>query len=150
MIDDYPFGTLRRVKIEQVHSTTRMAFSRLEFSTNPGGDYFADRLIAQLDARVYAAKQPPAKVNAKRTYQYEVPRTWWDHWKLAHAESWYARWWIKRHPARMLIKGIAIHVEVPIDPAIAFPDAPMPAGRYGEPVYMLVVDEPEWTLDGEG
>lgn len=155
--DNYPFGpgTLRQVRLEEMrvvqrHRVSPLAFARLDASVDAlPGDRLAQQLVAKLEARVYAAKQPPTKVDARRTYTYEVPRTWWDHWKIAHTDAWYARRWIKRHPARMLTKVLNIHVEVPINPAIAFPDAPIPASRYGEPICMIVTDEPNWTLDGD-
>lgn len=152
--DDNPFGSneLRTLRIEEFRVAQRVGvsryFARLETSIDPGTAVMG-QLIARLEARVYAAKQPPTKVDARRTYIYKVPHTWWDHWKLDHADTWYARAWVKRHPARMLTKVLHVHVEVPINPAIAFPDAPIPASRYGEPICMVVTDTPDWTLDGD-
>jgi hypothetical protein len=152
--DDYPFGGLRQVRLDEIRVGQRMrvstAFARLDLSIdeNPS-DLIAGQLTAKLEARVYAAKQPPTKVDARRTYTYDVPRTWWDHWKIAHTGVWYAKWWINRHPARMLTKTLNVHVAVPINPAIAFPDAPIPASRYGEPICMVIVDEPSWDLEAD-
>jgi hypothetical protein len=154
MIDDYPFGSIRQVRLDELRLVQRgsisRAFARLDLSMDEGpSELITGQLIARLEARVYAAKQPPAKVDARRTYTYEAPRTWWDHWKIEHAEAWFTKWWVKRHPARMLTKTLNVHVEVPINPAIAFPDWPMPTSRYGEPVCMVVMDEPQWDLDGD-
>lgn len=152
--DDYPFGAIRQVRLDEIRVGQRMristAFARLDLSVDESpSDFAAAHLVAKLEARVYAAKQPPTKIDARRSYSYEVPRTWWDHWKLDHADTWYAKWWVRRHPARMLTKVMNVHVEVPINPAIAFPDAPMPASRYGEPICMVIVDEPIWSLEGD-
>lgn len=55
-----------------------------------------DRLVILLRARIYGEQLPPVT----RSHTIQVPADWRQHWKEAHAGSWWASWWVRRHPPR--------------------------------------------------
>lgn len=145
-------GGFRQVPLEEIRVGTRHRVSPVAkfltaFSTEVVVDRVGRDLVAKLEARILASKAPPTKVDAERTFTYQVPRTWRDQWKIEHADRWYARRWVRHRPARMTTKYLHLRVEVPINPAVAFPDAGVRAPRLGEPVYVLLPDPPDWTID---
>lgn len=56
-----------------------------------------DRLAVLLEARIYGEKLPPVT----KTHTIEIPADWRQHWKRDHADVWWARWWVRRHPPRL-------------------------------------------------
>lgn len=65
-----------------------------------------DEMILTLEARVLREGLPPEHVTATETVRttsvHVGPATWRDFWKLTHGHRWWARWWVRRHPARVI------------------------------------------------
>lgn len=68
-------------------------------------EVFADAVYA-LEAHVLKETLPPEHITGRTIAQtvtvHVGPATWWDFWKLTHGHKWWARWWVKRHPARVI------------------------------------------------
>lgn len=61
----------------------------------------ADDMIVRLRAWVLKYKLPGHTVNKRLTVHWEVPATWWDHFKADHADSWWLGWLVRWRPAQM-------------------------------------------------
>lgn len=68
-----------------------------------------------------------------REFTFEFPATWRDHWKRDHATRWYARWIVRRWPARMTVHRNVIDFKQ----YAAYPLADLPVAppdEFGYPV----------------
>lgn len=65
-----------------------------------------DDMIFSIQARVLTEDLPPARIEDSTVIEFEVapprPATWRDFWKLAHGHRWPVRWWVRRHPPRLV------------------------------------------------
>lgn len=72
-------------------------------------------LAVRLTAEVLTDQLPPKTVEQTRVVEFETPATWWQHWKLDHATSWYAGWLVRRRPVRMRRENRALTLSVNLE-----------------------------------
>jgi hypothetical protein len=91
-------------------------------------DFLADQLVARLKLNLLAG----TLVNERQTHHFEVPATWWQHWKHDHQGSWYARRFVAWRGIRYTATGITAHYRQ----NAALPQARLPLQdkRLGYPV----------------
>lgn len=112
-------GTLDASRLHHVAGTVDLS-TRL--------DRVAERLAMRLKADVLAEQLPPQTIRHTVTAVEELPHwaTWWDHAKATYAGRWWARWWVRRHPAAVTwhpVRAVRT-VEVEVRAAWKFPHAP--------------------------
>lgn len=60
-------------------------------------DYLARHLVLRFEGHVYGQRL----ANHVESRDFDQPATWWDHWKLAHADTRWAGWCARRWPPTM-------------------------------------------------
>lgn len=99
-------------------------------------------LVYRLKGYVLAERLPPETVSDSRDVTFDVPASWWQHWKQSHAAAWYARWLVKRRPVKhhRVVKRVALTVD--LERYRTYPEArvSLPADTWGQ-----VVRVAQWT-----
>lgn len=106
---------------------------------------YLDDIVLKLRAEVLADKLPPDHVTESRTIK--VPRSWWDHWKEEHQNSWWAGWFARWRGYRTHV--IRLSVSVDLQRFWAYPQANIALPpRMGDPVRMYTMDtRVSWSED---
>lgn len=123
------------VKVQTSHRISRAVAdsARLELARDP----LTRGLVADLTAYVLADHLPPVSVRETADVDMVRPATWWDHAKLTYAPRWWAGWWVRRHPARIVTVPHRLTVVVDLHRFRTYPQADVDlspelgASRYG-------------------
>lgn len=67
-------------------------------------------LTVMVTADIMAEHVDTKRIREEATRQ--VPATWWAHWKHAHANRWWLRWYVRRHPPAMSTITFALDVDI--------------------------------------
>jgi hypothetical protein len=101
---------LRQGKLGARQQISRHVIESMRADVQPVIDIIADDVLFFFEARVLREDLPPERIEASTVVEASPtcprPATWRDHWKLTHGHRWPVRWWVCRHPARI--------VEVPL------------------------------------
>lgn len=69
-------------------------------------DFMYEELVLRLQAHVLrediGREHVTASERITHTTEHFGPATWRDFWKLTYGHRWWARWWVRRHPARVI------------------------------------------------
>lgn len=124
---------------------------RTDISINEERDRAVRTAYARVTAQVLALDLPELTWSHTEIIQFINPDGWWQHWKLDHIDTWWARWFTRRWPARTRtdIRRITYHVDV--TRAALFPEAPDVPTEVMEIVGppRLHVDRPKVTVTDE-
>lgn len=82
--------------------------------------------LYRLCGYVLAEQLPPVSVTEQVQVGFPMPVSWWDMFKAAHAGRWWARWWVRRHPARTRRVTRVAGVTVDLTRYRTFPEATVP------------------------
>lgn len=110
-------------------------------------NYFADRLSVDVVASVLGQRVDHQMVTGSRTVSIEVPVSWWDHWKLDHAESRWFGWIARRYQPALRSEIRVMRYEVDIERLRTFPQATVAFPReMGQFVNVLEERSVRWTV----
>jgi len=105
--DAHPYFTeeFGRILAQLRASWFGMKVSKEVFETM-NAKYLAEELAYAIEAFVLKEELPPEHITgetiAPTMTLHLGPATWRDFWKLTHGHRWWARWWVRRHPARII------------------------------------------------
>ena len=126
-----------------------LAFNYLKFSKNtkvPMDELYSglqhpelsmintvNELIVTLNAHVIGYKLEPRVFTDTKTEIQTVPKTWWDHWKLAYSKS----WWNPFHKINYRTITFEAKLKVTVDPTYLFPESELTFPlKLGKPIKM--------------
>jgi hypothetical protein len=66
--------------------------------------YLRDQLCAKLRAYVLGYKLPGHTVTRRVTTHWQMPASWWQHFKADHANSLWFAWFVRWRPVRMVTR----------------------------------------------
>ena len=99
-----------------------------------------DRMVHQFAAEVLAEKLPPETINESRIAVWNFPRSWWQHFKLEHSESWWLGWLVRRRPVQYAVHDKQVTLTVNLERYRTFPQAniayPSELGPYVNVAYL--------------
>jgi hypothetical protein len=106
-LSDHLIPEVQRILLDRVRVATRRSLSpsvaeSVELRT--WQDDLFGGMVYEIRAHVLAEKLPPEQVTKSTTIEdtqvvnYPTPATWWDHWKVDHADRWWAGWFARRFP----------------------------------------------------
>lgn len=72
-----------------------------------------EEFVAEIETAVYAQRLTTATDIDRQTVTFMVPATTWGMFKDRHAQSWWLRWWVKRHPPKIQVlrETVVLHTE---------------------------------------
>jgi hypothetical protein len=80
-------------------------------------------VVYTLTTHLLAERLPPVEETASTCVRVPVPATWWDHWKAAHADAWYARWLVRCRPPRYVEETRKVTLTVELRRYRCFPES---------------------------
>lgn len=114
-------------------------------STLRVGERWSDErreLVLSVEAELLRQKLPPRRVVEHADVEMVRPAGWVDHLKLSVAPRWWAGWWVRRWPARVVAIPHRLTVVVDLEGFRTFPDAngdPQEWGWLGQPHLVVEV-----------
>jgi hypothetical protein len=85
-------------------------------------EHTAREMALHLRATVMRHRLKRQTFTDSKTVEFTVPASWWDAFKQEHAQRWWARWWVRRHPARTTVLSERVTFGVTVDPEVVFPE----------------------------
>ncbi|MEV8439143.1 hypothetical protein AB0425_17350 [Actinosynnema sp. NPDC051121] len=84
-------------------------------------DRSAHGMVQRLRAFVLTKKLPGHTVTKRLTVQWRVPASWWDHFKLAHADTLWFGWWVRLRPAREVSRSRSVDFRATWSDMVTYP-----------------------------
>lgn len=99
-------------------------------------DQLFPQMVLRLERDILADKR------AEQTYQahLDIPRSPWHHWRHKHRNAWWLRWLNPHRPVQYDRRTATLEVER----WQHYPDARLPAERFGRPVVFEQIRGPWW------
>jgi hypothetical protein len=108
-------------------------------------DMLRDELVVELRSHVLGERLGDQMAEGPFEFDYFTPATWWQHWKMQHAGRWYARWLVKRRPAKTIQHKRTIYGRVNVERLRLFPNSSTPAWL-GTETHVVVPATVQWSL----
>lgn len=90
-----------------------------------------DRALHEMTAQLLAG----VILSGSQEFIFEVPASWWEHWKQDHADTWYGHWIARRWPPRIIThRNVLDFTQYATYPGANLPA--VPPGEYGRPVIL--------------
>lgn len=126
-------GVQQAVSGELAHSVEVEAYA----------DHITNSMIYQLTAHVLAERLPTETDRQAIPLSYDVPATWWQHWKADHPR---AAKRLRLKPVRMETHTRTVHTAVDISRYWTYPEAKRLHTDFGGPYRAMVVQPFRWDL----
>lgn len=97
-------------------------------------DHAARAMVAELHAAVWAEALAPVEIYKKTVCTFDVPASWWQHFKLAYRDRWWMRRLVRRHPIRRETHRRVVTFHVDLRRYRTYPAAPFYEPRLGAEV----------------
>lgn len=104
----------------------QMAVGSWSRSTFRTGQRYVDEfqdLVLSVEAELLRQELPPVQVTEHADVELVRPAGWVDHLKLSVAGRWWASWWVRWRPARVVAIPHRLTVVVDLERFRTFPDA---------------------------
>lgn len=124
-----------QVKVQASNYLDGHALEHLKFEVIPTS-YFVNGFLATLSTYVLAENLPPHHESKTETVVFRTPATWWDHWKLAHADTRLINRFVAWRGIRYREESQQVTLTVDLERFRSYPKAPAYVTEHmGQPVF---------------
>lgn len=94
-------------------------------------DHAGRAMVAELHAAVWAEALPPERIDRRVTVTFDVPASWWQHFKHDHRSRWWLRRLVAARPVRRVTHKRTATFSVDLRRYRTYPAAPFYEPRLG-------------------
>lgn len=111
---------------------------------------FSNLHMQRFMATMLTEKHPGTVHRERTTVTFAEPASWWQHWKIDHAHTWYGGWIQNRWPAEMTVRIKPVMCTFEFDPMTLFPQHPDNNRRKSWGTNVRYVEyTPRWQIGDE-